>query len=102
VVDHDNSPRRANEALLSILLAGLAAAGFLLFMIVITGGYFIFLVAALAALAFIALFHYLLWGHAMEEQVADDLQNSLAAPLTEGETEAEAWLIDDQRQTRRL
>lgn len=56
--------------MLSLLLAALLGGGFLLFMIIVSGMFFLYVALAVCALGGIALFHYLLWGQGMMQEVA--------------------------------
>lgn len=92
----DDEPREGEgmgENLLTILLAGAAAAGCLVFLIVISGGYFIFLAAVVAGMALFALLHYLLWGHALSEEISGD--RDLPEIVQREETEAFQDFVDD-------
>jgi hypothetical protein len=77
--DSDQTPA-SDGSLLPLVLTGLAATGFVLFLAVITGGWFLFVVATVAGLFLFGLCHYWLWGHALTQQLADEqLANEAAA-----------------------
>jgi hypothetical protein len=79
--NHDtHQPPRHRETMLTLVLTGLAAAAILLFLILISGGFFFFVVVAVAAITGLGFFHYLLWGYAMTQDVADEQARDLPAP----------------------
>lgn len=65
----DSSPR---ESMLTIVLTGMAAAFFLGFLILITGGFFFYLVQVLAVMAVLGGLHYFLWGKMFSDEVAGE------------------------------
>jgi hypothetical protein len=92
-------PRRPHETFLTIFLTGLAALGFLTFLILISGGYFIFLVAVGLSIGVFAFLHYLLWGHALSEEVAGEREEDEA----HSEAGADDWFLDGPgRHSRRF
>jgi hypothetical protein len=54
---------------LSTLLALLAASGIFVFLVAVTGGFFLYVLAAVVAMAAFGYLHYLLWGRSMTHQV---------------------------------
>jgi hypothetical protein len=69
---HDPPPPAPRETLLTIVLTGVGAAAFLFFLILITGGFFFWLTLAVAAVIGLGFFHYVLWGYAMTQEVAEE------------------------------
>jgi hypothetical protein len=69
-MDHDPSPRSSPQGLLTIFLTLLSALGILLFLIVVSQGYFLFVAVAVAGIAGLGYFHYWLWGRSLTEEVA--------------------------------
>jgi hypothetical protein len=65
-------PPPHRESLLTLLLTGMAGAFFLGMLILISGGYFIYLVMVLGAMAAFASMHYLVWGKLLNDQVAGE------------------------------
>jgi hypothetical protein len=63
-------PRR--ETMLTVMLTGLGAGVFLFFLILISGGFFFYVVLAVALMVALGFFHYLVWGYAMTQEVADE------------------------------
>jgi hypothetical protein len=60
------------ETMLTVVLTGLGAGAFLLFLIVISGGFFFYVVLAVAAMVGLGYFHYMVWGYAMTQEVAEE------------------------------
>lgn len=69
-IDRPETPRR--ETLLTVILTGLGAGAFLLFLIFISGGFFFYVTLAVAAMVALGFFHYVLWGYSMTQEVADE------------------------------
>ena len=59
--------------------ASLLAGGFLFFLILVSGGFFFYVALAVAGIVALGFFHYMLWGYAMTQEVADE-QARDAAP----------------------
>jgi fatty acid desaturase len=91
--DRQNPPPR--ETMLTVILTGLAAGAFLLFLILVTGGFIFYVVLAVAAITALGFFHYLLWGYAMTQEVAQEQAQAERRPLAAGE---EAWKENIQGQ----
>src|SRR5438874_68613 len=61
-MDYDPEPTSSSrQYFLGTLLALLAASGFFVFLVAITGGFFLYVLAAVVAIAGFACAHYLLW-----------------------------------------
>jgi hypothetical protein len=56
----------------TILLTGMVATFFLLLLVLISGGYFIYLVGIIAALGAFGGIHYLLWGRLLAQETAGE------------------------------
>jgi hypothetical protein len=69
--DYPQQPQR-RETLLTVVLTGLAACAFLFFLILVSGGFFFYVVLACAAVVALGFFHYLVWGYAMTQEVAQE------------------------------
>jgi hypothetical protein len=68
--DQEAMQRRQN--FLSVFLTGLAGMFFLLVLVLITGGFFVYVVAVAGAIVGFAGLHYLLWGKLLSDQVAGE------------------------------
>jgi len=69
-----NDPVQERSRFLPMLMATLAAGVFCLFMILITGGFFFYVVAAVLGLILLGMFHYAVWGRAMDQEAAAERQ----------------------------
>ncbi len=69
-MSESRDPTDARATALPLMLGSLAAAFFALFMILVTGGFFFYVVLAGACLFLVGTFHYLLWGKALDDEVA--------------------------------
>jgi hypothetical protein len=79
------SPRQRRETFLGFFLALFFGAGFLLFMIVVTGGFFLYVLAAVIGIGVVGYLHYLLWGHSLTQQVAGEREEEEARERWENE-----------------
>jgi hypothetical protein len=59
--DFDRTPHY-RDTLLALMLTGLVGGGLLLFLIFITGGFFLYVLLVVLALAALGCLHYLVWG----------------------------------------
>jgi hypothetical protein len=57
------------SSFLSVLLGGFALVVFMVFMTMITAGFFVYIIVFCAALAAICTFHWVVWGAMLSEQV---------------------------------
>ena len=73
-MSQDNPPR--TQTLAPVALGTVALAGILVFLILISGGLFFYVLLVALAIGGVASLHYLLWGHSMHQE-------------TEGEREEE-------------
>jgi hypothetical protein len=83
-----SSPR---HYLLSTLLALLAAGGFFVFLVAITGGFFLYVLAAVAAMAAFGYLHYLLWGRSLTHQVEAEEEERAEADEEEVDPSRNGW-----------
>jgi hypothetical protein len=69
----DEPPQnQRRETLLTVILTGLGACAFLFFLILVSGGFFFYVALAVAAIFCLGFFHYMVWGYAMTQEVADE------------------------------
>jgi hypothetical protein len=71
-----DAPRRRRETLLTFLLAAVFAAGILFFLVLVSGGFFVFVMAVVFAITLVGLLHYALWGHALTQEVAGEREEA--------------------------
>lgn len=67
-------PSKARGAFLSVMLALLAAMAIGVFLIVLTGGLFFYVVLLAVAMLGFAGVHYLLWGHMLTYLLRDEIE----------------------------
>ncbi len=82
----DQPRQKRRETFLALFLTLFLGAGILLFLIVVTGGFFLYVVAAVAGIGAVGFLHYLLWGHGLTRQVAGE---------REEEEARERWELDE-------
>jgi polyferredoxin len=76
-MDHDpDAPRRRRETLLTFLLATVFAGGILFFLVLVSGGFFVFVMAVVFAITLVGLLHYALWGYALTQEVAGEREEA--------------------------
>jgi hypothetical protein len=66
------SPGKSRETLLTVALTAMFGGGFLIFLILVSGGYFLYVLGAVAAIALVGSLHWLLWGQALTQEVAGE------------------------------
>jgi hypothetical protein len=69
---HDPPEPARRETLLTVVLTGLVAGGGLLFLIMVSGGFFFYVVLTVSVIIGLGFFHYVLWGYALTQEVADE------------------------------
>jgi hypothetical protein len=90
--------RQRREGLLTIMLTGVAVGGFLLFMILVTGGFFFYVLLGVGVIAALGFINYLLWGRSMMQATAGEREE---AELKARE-ELEPWNLPEPRRPRHL
>jgi hypothetical protein len=69
---------RGRETFLGFLLVLFMGGGFLLYLIVISGGVFLYVILAVVVIGLVGYLHYLLWGHSLTEEVAGEREEEEA------------------------
>jgi hypothetical protein len=82
-----NAPHRNRETILTLMLTALFAGGILFFLILVSGGFFVFVVACVFAIALIGLLHYVLWGYTLSQEVAGEREEEEAQARWEADQE---------------
>ncbi len=78
-MDSGNKVRgRGRETFLGFLLVLFMGGGFLLYLIVITGGVFLYVVLAVVIIGIVGYLHYLIWGQALTQEVAGEREEEEA------------------------
>jgi hypothetical protein len=89
-MDYDpDEYQQKRQTFLALFLAFFLAAGALTFMVVITGGLFLYIVPIIVGIAFYAGFHYLLWGRSFSQQTEGEREEQAAKDA------AEEWAQDE-------
>jgi hypothetical protein len=85
----DNPYQQRRATFVGYLLTLLLGAAILLFLIFVTGGFFLNIMAALAIIGAVGYVHYLLWGHSLTQAVAGEREEEEARERwEEGQTGA--------------
>lgn len=83
---HPEDPESpARKSTLPIVLSGFTLAGILLFLIFVSGGFFLHVLAYTGIIVLAGLFHYLTWGNAMHQQTEGDREEALRKEELEGQ-----------------
>jgi high-affinity Fe2+/Pb2+ permease len=69
-----NDPVERRATFLPMLMAVIAAGFFCVVMIFVTGGFFFYVVGIGLLFVLLGLFHYLLWGRAMDQEATAERQ----------------------------
>jgi hypothetical protein len=77
--------RQRREGFLGLVLVLFCAGGFFLFLVVITGGFFLHAAAWVVVFALVGGIHYVLWGHALTREVAGEREEEEARERWENE-----------------
>lgn len=88
--------QRKREATLAIMLSAIGLGGFLLFLVLISGGFFIYVYLVVGAIGLLGFVNYLLWGRGMTEATAGEREEE----EMRARVEPDAWLDADPRQPR--
>jgi hypothetical protein len=96
--DQENESPEHRGTMLTIGLTALFGGGFFLFLIFITGGFFIWVAVAVLAIIALGSLHYLVWGRAMTESTADEREEE---ELRE-QAETADWPLPESRRRRRF
>jgi ABC-type uncharacterized transport system permease subunit len=73
-MDEEEYPqtRTGRETFLAVLLALIVGGGFALFLIVVTEGFFGWVIVTAVAISLFAVLHYYLWGRSLTNEVAEE------------------------------
>jgi len=92
----ESTPRSGRETVLTLVLTGVFGGGFLVFLILVSGGFFFYVLIGTAAIGGVSLLHWFLWGRSMEQEVAQERADN---ELRE-QAQADAFLRDKIRRRR--
>lgn len=74
---YSTPPTSHRQTIVSTVLAGMAAGFFLLLFVLISGGFFIFLIGIIGALVAFGGLHYVLWGRLLTKETAGEGEEEL-------------------------
>jgi hypothetical protein len=75
--------RKGRETILTVALTGLFGGGFLLFLILVSGGFFFYVCLAVLAIGLVGTLHYYLWGQSLMREVAGEREEEELRRLEE-------------------
>ena len=75
-MNHPDSARSGREVFLAVMLALLLGGGFAFFLSLITGGFFLWVLLAVAAMAVVGTFHYFFWGKFLSRHTAGEREEA--------------------------
>ena len=93
--DNPRPPRR--QTFLTVFLALLLGVFALLVLILVSGGFFLYVIYLALAIAGIALIHYVLWGRALSREVAGEREEEQLRQRAA----ADDWPLPDPNSFRR-
>jgi hypothetical protein len=93
----DDTARQARQTFLTIFLTGLLGVFCLLVLILISGGFFFYVLLVGLGMTAAGLLHYLAWGRAFSEEVAGEREEE---QLRE-RAQAEEWPLPERHTFRR-
>jgi hypothetical protein len=97
----DLRPPRNRGSHLGMMLTVLALGFFVLVLIFISGGFFLYVVQITAGIFLVSLFHWAVWGRAMSQAVAGEREEEQLRQRAEADDEAEDWPADHPHGIRR-
>jgi hypothetical protein len=81
---------RGRESFLALMLTAFFGGGFLFFLILVSGGFFFYVLCAVAAVTSLGFLHYVLWGHALTQEVVAEREEQEARERRELKEEGQA------------
>lgn len=86
-----NAPRKKRETFLMLILTIGFASSVLFFLVLVSGGFFVYVLASVFAIALVGLLHYALWGHALTQEVAGEREEEESRARWEAEQGGRFW-----------
>jgi threonine/homoserine/homoserine lactone efflux protein len=96
-MDEHDTYRRRRETFLSVFLAAVVLIGLLFVFTILTGGFLIYVLAAVLGLVVVGGMHYLLWGQAYTERTAGEREELEAQERAAADEEG---FFDETRRPR--
>src|SRR5262249_36258317 len=99
-MDHDELQRyqQRRESLLTILLTGTAGMAFFLFLVMVTSGFFLYVLLAVSGVAGLAFLNYLLLGRSMMRDPGGEREEE----ELRAQSERGPWELPEPRRPRHL
>lgn len=92
----DQDPSSQRQVFLAIFLTGLAAGGFGVLLVIISGGLLLYALAVVAGIIVLGYVNYLLWGRSMSREVTEEQQHE------EAPGEQDDWPYQEWQDPRRF
>jgi hypothetical protein len=73
-----SEPRRRHESFLALFLTLFFGAGFFLFLVLVTGGFFLYVLLAIVGIGVAGYVHYIVWGSSLTREVAGEREQEEA------------------------
>lgn len=96
--DDDMRVREQRSVFLSAVLTVICGSGAFALSVLLCGGLSIYMLAVIGGLVVLGYLHYLLWGHALSQEVSGEPQPDASA----GEWEDEEWRWEEPHRHGRL
>lgn len=97
-MSHNYPPSQQHRhGLMSVFLTLFSLAFFLIVLILISGGFFLYVVLFGGAILSVALMHYVLWGRAFSDSVAGEREEEQLRQRAAEEASEEHWHFPDSR-----
>jgi hypothetical protein len=79
------SPAEERRSFLPLILGTITLGGILFFLVLISGGFFLYVLLGTGAIAMVALFHYLTWGSEMNRDTEGEREEARIQDEIEGD-----------------
>jgi hypothetical protein len=90
-MSENRQPEKGRAVLLPVMLGSIVGIFCLLFLVILTGGFFLYFLLVVGAIVSIALMHYLLWGRAFEAQTEGDREEVAVIDRAREELQHRTW-----------
>jgi len=95
--DDLDSPQQRRENFLTLFLTALGTCAVLVLLVLLTGGFFLYVVVGVALIGLIAGLHYLLWGQSFSRNTAGEREEE----QLRARAEEEDWPLPETRRPPR-
>ena len=87
----DRRPAKGRAVFLPVMLGSIVGIFALLFLVILTGGFFLYFLLVVGAIVGVALTHYLLWGRAFEARTEGDREEVAVIDRAREELQHRTW-----------